>query len=88
MLGLFGRGYVIDHCVSLLRKKSEEKAYRYYVTDSLRAIANVLYKSNGGDGLMIDLRYFDVVNQKKEAEETKTADEIIYSFQKRLGAKK
>ena len=88
MLELFGRGYVIQHCVSLLNKKSEERAFQYYVTDTLKVMANILYKANGGEGILIDLRYYDVMNQKKEEKPTQTADEIIYSFQKRLGAKK
>ena len=86
MLELFGRGYVIDHCVSLLNKKGEDRAFKYYVTDTLRAIANILYKVHGGEGTLIETRYCDIINHKSE-ERTQSADEIIYSFQKRLGAK-
>ena len=85
MLELLGRGYVIQHCVSLLNKKNEERAYQYYVTDTLRAIANMIYRGNGN---LIETRYYDIMNPKKIEQPDRTADEIIYSFQKRLGAKK
>lgn len=86
MLDLFGRGYVIDHCVSLLRKKREEEAYKAYITDVLRLIANVQYKRAGGTEEAVPTRFYDVIHPKKES--TQTADEIIYSFQKRLGKNK
>ena len=36
---MFGRGYVIEHCISSFQKYHEEKAFRIYVTDLLRALA-------------------------------------------------
>lgn len=36
MLELYGRGYVIEHCISSFKKYNEEKTYRIYVTDLLR----------------------------------------------------
>ena len=40
MLDLFGRQYVIDHCLSEVRNKNELDAYRYYLTDALRYTVN------------------------------------------------
>lgn len=38
MLELFGSGYVIEHCVSAISKKQQDKLYKVYVTNCLQAI--------------------------------------------------
>lgn len=40
MLTLFGIDFVIDHVLSEIKRQNEEKAYKIYVADALRAIAN------------------------------------------------
>ena len=35
---MMGSGYVIDHCMSALRKSREEDAFRMYIADGLYAI--------------------------------------------------
>ena len=71
MLDLFGRRYVIDHCISAFRIQAEEKIYRVYVTDGLRALC-------GGQGD----RYYDLITPGKE--ETRTAEEIIDNIKGKL----
>lgn len=34
---IFGRGYIIEHCISAFKISQEEKAYKIYLTDVLRA---------------------------------------------------
>ncbi len=36
---MFGRNYVIEHCINEFNKKQIEKSYQIYVTDALQAIA-------------------------------------------------
>ena len=43
LLELYGRGYVIDHCIAALlrkqKKEAKETLFRMYVTDALKVIA-------------------------------------------------
>lgn len=64
MLELFGRGYVIEHCISSFQKYNEEMTYRVYVTDLLKALARQ-------DKIP---RYYDLV--KREKKEQKNAKEV------------
>ena len=57
----------------LLKKQDQEKAYRVYVTDALKAITENTAKYAGGS--YIKARYLDLEDQKPE--ETRTPDEII-----------
>ena len=63
-MDLYGRGYVIEHCISSFYKYTEENAYRVYVTDVLRSL-------NGNQQLP---RYCDIISTKKREE--KTAKEV------------
>ena len=64
MLEVFGRGYVIEHCISSFYKYTEEHTYRVYVTDVLRSL-------NGNQQLP---RYYDIINANKE--QAKSAEEV------------
>jgi len=71
-LELFGSGYVIDHCISAYNLYTEEKIYRMYVTDVLRA---------GKDYP----RWIDLVEQAYDRDENKeTAEEIVSRLSERL----
>lgn len=50
LLEIMGRRYVIEHCISAFRAKQEEKMFRVYVTDALRALC----RSEG-------TRYWDMI---------------------------
>lgn len=49
-------------------EKSEEMAFKIYVTDSLKGI----FKGMGGE---VSMRYYDIVSEKKV--ETRTPEEVI-----------
>lgn len=53
----------------------------YYVTDALMYISQNTANARGGKALME--RFFDVL--KKKPEETRTAQDIINNFKKKLG---
>ena len=65
MLEIFGRGYVIEHCISSFQKQNEVLTYRVYVTDLLRALSR---QENVP-------RYYDLIKKdkapKKDAKEVK-----------------
>lgn len=57
----------------LLKKQMQEKAYRIYVTDALKAITENTAKYAGGS--YIKARYLNLEDQRPK--ETRTPDEII-----------
>ena len=57
----------------LLKKQMQEKAYRIYVIDALKAITENTAKYGGGS--YIKVRYLDLEDQRPE--ETRTPDESI-----------
>ena len=64
MLEIFGRGYVIEHCISSFKKYNEEMTYRVYVTDLLKALSRQ-------ESIP---RYYDLVKRDKKPQ--KDAKEV------------
>lgn len=82
-LEIFGKGYVIEHCVAFFRRKQEEEAYRVYVTDTLKAMAESIANAYGGN--VPKHRYAEIIQPgRPEVEETRTAHEIISNISKKL----
>ena len=78
MLELFGRGYVIEHCVSTFNCTQKEEAYKAYTSEIFCGIAKQL-------GLEVSMNYFQLIEQlKPQKEETRTADEIIGGIKDKL----
>lgn len=73
MLQVFGKGYVIEHCISLFQEEQDTEAYRIYTTEMLSCIARSL-------GAQINVKYIDIIHPKEE----KSADEIIDHIKKGL----
>jgi hypothetical protein len=63
---LYGKGYVIQHCISLFQKEQETQSYQIFVTELLTGIAR-------GMGAQVNTRYVDLLYPKEE----KSADDII-----------
>ena len=76
-----GIGYVIEHYISFFHKEQEEKAYRVYVTDTLRLVAENTAKMGQG-GSYIKARYIEVIEPPKE--EKRSADEVINNIKTKL----
>lgn len=83
LLELVGKGYVIDHCISLFNKQAREEAYRTYIADTLKALNDNFAKIFGGS--YYQTRYIDAIKQEKEPE--KSGDEIARDIIKRAGLK-
>lgn len=81
MLELFGKSYVVDHCIAFFREESEKDRLIYYVTDALMYISENTANQHGGKA--ISKRFYDLKNG--EPEETRTPDEIINSIKNKLG---
>lgn len=64
---------IIKALPAFLKRMTEEEAYRYYTADALRIVCENTAKLTGGN--YIELRFFDILNPKKE--ETRTEQEII-----------
>ena len=78
---LLGSGYVIDHCISAFLQRQDEKLYRFYVTDALKAIAGNTQLFAGGDSMSIS--YKEIIDRKPKEKE-KTAEEIIDNLKSKL----
>ena len=80
---------MIEHCVSWLKKDSEEKAYRAYITDALKAITDNTGRAvNNGVGMKS--RFADMVasTQQTESDEIdaeEKANEVKERMKKILG---
>ncbi len=81
LLELMGIGYVIEHYISFFHKEQEEKAYRVYVTDTLRLITENTAKMGHG-GSYFKARYIEVLEPPKE--EKRSAEEVINGIKDKL----
>ncbi len=79
LLDLLGAEYVIDHVISEHNLRFEERAYRSYVSDLLKVIAE-------GQTAEVQYRYSELIEKSEEKEE-KTADEIVMEVITRAGLK-
>ncbi len=59
LLEIMGIGYVIEHYIAFFKKEQHEKAYKIYITDSLRIITENTAKANGGHYLQA--RYAELI---------------------------
>lgn len=79
----YGDSYITNNIIAVLKAEINEKQYRYYITDVLKAISN---------GASVDTRYYDLVESNEtsaqESQEELSPEEvksqIIEEF-KRLG---
>lgn len=83
LLEIIGKGYVIDHCVSLFNRRQKEQIYRNYITDTLKLINDNLSKVYGGQ--YMKTRYAEMVEPQKQ--DTRTGDEIARDIIKRAALK-
>ena len=58
LLDLFGRTYVLEHCINAVREDTEIKAFRLYVTDLLKSIAESF-------GAEVRYRYADIISTER-----------------------
>ena len=80
---ILGSGYVIDHCISAFQKEQEEKLYRVYVTDALKAMVDNTMRFAGG--VRLQNRFYDLAYKTKpKVEKEETADEIIMRIKNKL----
>lgn len=86
MLDLFGRGYVIEYCVSSFLELQKEKAYKIYITDCLYSLTNMYATFHGGE-CPVNTRFAEILLPEKKKEE-KTAEEVIDHMRKKLEGKK
>lgn len=66
--------------MAYFKKEQQEKAYKMYITDALKIIAENTAKQVGGSYLTA--RYAEMIEPKKE--ETRTANEIIINIKDKL----
>ena len=89
-MNLYGRNYVIEHCVSEYLKRREEKLYRIYVTDALKAIAENTTHYLGANevidyGSSLSTRWIDVLEPPQPIkEDNRSCKEIVHGIWNRM----
>lgn len=82
MVELLGRQYVLDFCLSERSAINREKAYRVYMSDVLKVLAEGFYAAHGGK---LDLpRLYDQLYGQKEPQETRTEAELVADVKRKL----
>ena len=93
MLELFGADYVIDHVMIEIKKYSEERSYKIYVSDALHAIVNnsAQVAVERRSYISLQKRWIDVVDSQKKSseikEDTRSCKEIVDDMWKRIKGK-
>ena len=75
---------MIEHCISAFKKYQLDKAYRIYVTDSLKGIVENTARINGGVNLT--LRYVDIINPLDGVREktARSAGDVVSRIRKKF----
>lgn len=90
---LYGKSYVIEHCVSEYLKRREDKLYKVYVTDALKAIAENTTHYLGATEMMdygssLTMRWIDVLEPKEEVkEDNRPCTEIVHDIWERINGR-
>ena len=71
----------LRYCVARLNERAKTEAYRIYVTDALRVVAENTARFASGN--YIKARYADMIEPKKQ--DNRTGDEIVTDIIKRAG---
>ena len=71
----------LRYCVARLNEREKTEAYRIYVTDALRVVAENTARFASGN--YIKARYADMIEPKKQ--DNRTGDEIVADIIKRAG---
>lgn len=93
MLTLFGIDFIIDHVLSEIKRQNEEKSYKIYVTDALRAIANNSAQAAVEQRSYISLtkRWADIFESQERPQEVeedmRSCEEIAVDIWKRIRKK-
>lgn len=66
----------LRYCMVKAKRRSEEIAYKVYVTDTLKMIAE---SAAGGERRYTAARFYDTLNLRREKEDDREPEEIIKS---------
>ena len=76
---IYGRGYVMHHCVNVIKAQMEERRYRAYITDALMIMTENTARLAGGKSLTV--RWYDAYLPV----DTRSGDEIAQEVIKNAG---
>lgn len=83
---MFGRGYVIDHVLSTLKKFNREETYKNYIAEALKSM---VYNTAKQGSVMTIKSYSDIITSDKDKKNMKIdneqkANNIINHIKKKL----
>ena len=80
---MFGKGYVFEHILFKLNEEKQDKLYKIYITDTLKALNDNLTTYIRG-GSVINKRWIDLAT-KKVVYDNRTGREIADDIIKKAG---
>ena len=80
---------MIEHCTSEIIRRNEEKAYRVYVTDALKAIAENTTHYLGATemidyGSSLSMRWIELFEPHEEEVVDRPCEEIVHGIWERI----
>lgn len=79
LLQIYGRVYIMQHCIAYITQKMDERRYRAYITDALMVIAENTARFAGGQTMAG--RWYDAYMPV----DTRTGDEIVLDILEKTG---
>lgn len=76
---MFGKGYIVDYCISLFTKEQKEQSLIYYVTNCLQMITENTAMAVGGK--YMTMNYSDLFKEQ----DNRTAEEIVDDVLEKCG---
>jgi hypothetical protein len=81
LLEVMGRDYVMDFCIVSFRKQQEEQAFKVYVTDALKIIAENTSRFAGGSHM--SKRYYELISTRPS--EPVSSAQVISRIRNKIG---
>lgn len=77
---MFGDGYIAQHIQQEYTKSQESEVFKIYIADALKVV--VENTANFAGGKTMTSRYYDLIKEEKEPEQT--AEEIKSNIKRKL----
>ena len=78
---MFGRGYVVEHCVAFFQAEKDRKTYRCYIADLMKVTAEMSARAAGYE--LTVQSYRDIIGLAPV--DDRTGDEIAEDIIRRAG---
>jgi hypothetical protein len=78
---MFGKGYMVNHCIAFFQKDARDKVYKTYIATGIQFIAENTAHAVGKGGRYLSKSYADIFKKQEE----RTGDEIANDVLNKCG---